>query len=147
MYSNERWPEAKLNGDHAYLGAVPIAAALARGAMSSSPAAWSTAPWCWGPLMHEFRLEDGRLRPAGGGQHLGHLPGMRRTGDRRLFTDWRDVPDWANIGYPIAECRADGSAGQSPKAPDTGGLVSVGLGGRAIAPMRSATRSAICCPM
>jgi hypothetical protein len=35
------------------------------------------------------------------------------------------VPDWANIGYPIAECRADGSA-IITKAPDTGGLVSVG---------------------
>jgi hypothetical protein len=42
-----------------------------------------------------------------------------------LFTDWRDVPDWANIGYPIAECHADGSA-VITKAPDTGGLVSVG---------------------
>ncbi len=49
--------------------------------------------------------------------------GPQSTGG--TFTDWRDVPDWTNIGYPVAECRADGSM-VITKPPGTGGLVSVG---------------------
>jgi hypothetical protein len=42
-----------------------------------------------------------------------------------LHTDWRLVPDWENIGYPIAECSADGSLILT-KPPGTGGLVTPG---------------------
>jgi hypothetical protein len=41
-----------------------------------------------------------------------------------LHTDWEDVPDWANIGYPVIECSDDGSFIVT-KPPATGGLVSV----------------------
>ena len=37
-------------------------------------------------------------------------------------TDWDSVPGWHNIGYPIAECRADGSFVISKPA-DTGGMI------------------------
>ena len=39
-----------------------------------------------------------------------------------LHTDWASVPDWADIGYPIVECREDGSFVVT-KPPQTGGLV------------------------
>lgn len=41
-----------------------------------------------------------------------------------LFTDWRDVPGWDDMGMPVAECVADGSF-VITKPPQTGGLVSV----------------------
>src|SRR6202022_4053156 len=40
------------------------------------------------------------------------------------FTGWRDVPDMANIGYPIVEASADGSFVVT-KHDGTGGLVDV----------------------
>jgi Acyclic terpene utilisation family protein AtuA len=39
-----------------------------------------------------------------------------------LFTDWQDVPDWENIGFPIVEASADGGF-VITKALGTGGLV------------------------
>jgi hypothetical protein len=125
MFSGERWPDAKLTAINAYLGAAPIAAALAKGADVVITGRIVDSALVLGPLMHEFdwKLDDYDRLAAG--SILGHLLecGAQATGG--LFTDWRDVPDWANIGYPIAECRADGS-GVITKAPDTGGLVSVG---------------------
>ena len=125
MYSGEPWPDRPLTAINAYLGAVPIAAALAKGADVVITGRIVDSALVLGPLMHEFgwALDDYDRMAAG--SVLGHLLecGAQATGG--LFTDWRDVPDWSNIGYPIAECHADGSA-VITKAPDTGGLVSVG---------------------
>ena len=59
--------------------------------------------------MHEFgwRADDYDLLAAG--SLAGHIIecGCQATGG--LHTDWEDVPDWADIGYPIVECHADGS--------------------------------------
>jgi hypothetical protein len=39
-----------------------------------------------------------------------------------LYTDWKDVPDWEHIGFPVLECAADGSFIVT-KPTGTGGLV------------------------
>jgi Acyclic terpene utilisation family protein AtuA len=49
--------------------------------------------------------------------------GAQATGG--TFTDWMDVPEPDNIGFPIAECRADGTFALT-KTAGSGGLVSVG---------------------
>ena len=125
MYSGEGWPNASFTAINAYLGAIPIAAALAKGADVVITGRVVDSALVLGPLMHEFGWKPDDYDRLAAGSILGHLLecGAQVTGG--LFTDWRDVPDWANIGYPIAECRADGSA-VITKAPDTGGLVSVG---------------------
>jgi len=65
------------------------------------------------------------LRSVAAGSLVGHLLecGPQSTGG--LYTDWETVPDWHNIGYPIAECVADGTFVLT-KPDDTGGLVSPG---------------------
>jgi hypothetical protein len=125
MFTGETWPDRPLTGVNAYLGAAPIAEALARGADVVITGRIVDSALVLGPLMHEFGWSLADYDRLAAGSILGHLLecGAQATGG--LFTDWRDVPDWANIGYPIAECHADGSA-VITKAPDTGGLVSVG---------------------
>ena len=104
----EALPERVLSAN-AYLGAMPIAAALAAGADIVVTGRVVDSALALGPLMHEFgwRASDHDLLAAG--SLVGHIIecGCQATGG--LFTDWEAVPDWANIGYPIAECRGDGT--------------------------------------
>ena len=117
----EALPERVLSAN-AYLGATPIAAALAAGADIVVTGRVVDSALALGPLMHEFgwRASDHDLLAAG--SLVGHIIecGCQATGG--LFTDWEAVPDWANIGYPIAECRADGVF-RITKPIDTGGVI------------------------
>ena len=109
---------------NAYLGARPIAAALDAGAELVITGRCVDSALALGPLLHEFGwgLED--LDALSQGSLAGHLLecGPQSTGG--LLTDWQDVASWHDIGYPIAECRSDGSFVLT-KAEGTGGLVDV----------------------
>jgi len=124
MFSGAELPE-HITSINAYFGAFPIAEALNRGADIVITGRVVDSALTLGPLIHEFgwKPEDHDLLAAG--TVAGHLLecGAQVTGG--TFTDWRDVPDWAHIGYPIGECHADGSL-IITKPEGTGGLVSVG---------------------
>ena len=109
----------------AYLGALPIAAALAGGADIVITGRIVDSATTLGALIHEFGWRADDFDRLAAGTLIGHLIECSTQVTGGTFTDWRDVPDWANIGYPIAECHADGSA-TITKPPGTGGLVSVG---------------------
>lgn len=124
MYSGAPLPE-QIDSINAYLGGFPIAAALAQGADIVITGRVVDSALTLGPLIHEFgwRPDDYDLLAAG--TLAGHLLecGAQVTGG--TFTDWRAVPDWTDIGYPIAECRADGYFVVT-KPENSGGLVSRG---------------------
>lgn len=121
MFSGEAMPD-QLMSMNAYLGARPIAAALAAGADIVITGRCVDSAVVLGPLIHEFGWTADDFDRLSAGSLTGHILecGAQATGG--LFTDWEDVPDWANIGYPVAECRADGSIIVTKPA-DTGGLV------------------------
>ena len=107
---------------NAYLGALPVKAALDAGAQVVITGRCVDSAVTLGALMHAFGWQPGDHDQLAGGSLAGHIIecGCQATGG--LHTDWRDVPDWAHIGYPIVECAADGSFTVT-KPPGTGGLV------------------------
>jgi hypothetical protein len=113
-------PAAVLSAN-AYLGAFPIADALRAGADVVLTGRVVDSALTLGPLIHEFGWGPEQYDLLAAGSLAGHVIecGAQATGG--LFTDWEEVPDWAHIGYPIAECRADGHV-QITKPQGTGGL-------------------------
>jgi hypothetical protein len=122
LVSNQAVPE-KLLSANAYLGAEPIARALSAGADVVITGRCVDSAVTLGPLIHHFGWTMDQYDQLAGGSLVGHILecGCQATGG--LFTDWQSVPDWAHIGYPIAQVEADGSFTVS-KVPGTGGLVS-----------------------
>jgi Acyclic terpene utilisation family protein AtuA len=121
MFTAEPLPERVLSAN-AYLGALPIARALDAGADIVITGRSVDSAVTLGPLLHEFGWASDDFDLLAAGSLAGHIIecGCQATGG--LFTDWQSVPDWATIGYPIAECRADGGF-TITKAEGTGGLV------------------------
>ena len=113
---------AKLLTANAYLGALPIAAALDRGADVVITGRCADSALALGILMHEFGWQPHDYDRLAAGSLVGHILecGPQSTGG--VHTDWDKVPGWENIGYPIASCKGDGSFVLS-KPDNTGGLI------------------------
>lgn len=121
MFSGAALPD-KLVSANAYLGALPVAAALARGADIVVTGRCVDSALALGVLMHEFGWAADDWDHLASGALVGHILecGAQATGG--LHTDWDRVERWEDIGYPIAECRPDGTFTVT-KPEGTGGLV------------------------
>lgn len=117
-------PEQPLSAN-AYVGARGIAQALAAGADIVITGRCVDSAVVLGALVHELGWSWQDWDRLSAGTLAGHLIecGAQATGG--LFTDWQDVPDWANIGYPVIDVAPDGSLTLS-KPEGTGGLIHPG---------------------
>jgi len=121
LQTGQALPE-KILSANAYLGALPIKAALDAGAQVVITGRCVDSAVTLGALMHSFDWAvDDYDRLAAGGL-AGHIIECGCQGAGGLHTDWEAVPDWAHSGYPMVECQADGRFIVT-KPEGTGGLV------------------------
>jgi len=129
MSSGAAFPD-KVLSINAYLGARPIAQALDAGAQVVITGRCVDSAVTLGAMMHAFGWHKtvGRepsqklLDRLAQGTLAGHLIecGAQCTGG--LFTDWQQVTDWENIGFPVVEAWADGRF-EIFKPEGTGGMI------------------------
>jgi len=115
----------KVLSANAYLGSSPIVEGLRRGANIVITGRSTDTALTMAPLRYEFDWGATDWNRLAAGIIAGHIIecGAQCSGGNCLY-DWRSIPDLANVGYPIADARPDGTF-IITKHPGTGGRVSV----------------------
>ncbi|MGE4239851.1 acyclic terpene utilization AtuA family protein [Ramlibacter sp.] len=121
MFSGQPLPQ-NMTSMNAYLGAMPIAAALARGADVVITGRCVDSALSLAALVHRFGWKPDEYDRLAAGSLVGHILECTTQTTGGLFTDWWRVPGWDNMGFPVAECSADGSF-VLEKPAGTGGLI------------------------
>jgi hypothetical protein len=110
---------------NAYIGAFPLAEALATGANVVIAGRSTDTALALAPMVHRFGWQPDDYDKLAAGTIAGHIIecGAQCTGGN-CQVDWESIPDMANIGYPIVEPEPDGSFVVTKHA-SAGGRVSV----------------------
>ena len=109
---------------NAYIGSSPIVEALQKGAQIVVTGRSTDTALTMAPLRHEFGWTATDYDKLAAGIVAGHIIecGAQCSGGNCLY-NWREIPDLANVGYPIIEGSPDGTFVVT-KHPGTGGRVS-----------------------
>lgn len=113
---------ARYETAYAYLGARPIADALARGADVVITGRVADASLTLGPLVHEFGWAWDDWDRLAAATVAGHVLECGAQASGGNLTDWARAPNLAHVGYPIAEVDEAGGV-VITKHPGTGGAV------------------------
>ena len=110
---------------NAYIGSTPIIEALGRDASVVITGRSTDTALTMAPLRYEFDWGAEDWDKLAAGIIAGHIIecGAQCSGGNCLY-DWQNIPDLANIGYPIVEAKADGTFAIA-KHPNTGGRINV----------------------
>jgi Acyclic terpene utilisation family protein AtuA len=106
-----------------YIGAFPLAEALAAGADVVISGRCADAALVLAPMISRFGWGPEDWDKLASGIVAGHIIecGAQCSGGN-CQVDWQNIPDFANIGYPIVEAEPDGSFTVT-KHPGTGGRI------------------------
>jgi hypothetical protein len=107
-----------------YFGARPIVEALQQGAQIVITGRTTDTGLTLAPMMYEFNWNWDDWNKIAAGTVAGHILECGGQSSGGNFSgDWKNVPDLATIGFPIAEAYPDGTV-VITKHENTGGLVS-----------------------
>ncbi len=112
----------KITSMNAYLGGFPIARALSEGADVVITGRCVDSAVTLGALIHAFGWTMDDHDRLAAGTLCGHIIECGAQCNGGNFTDWRLVPDYDAMGFPVAEVEADGSFVLG-KPDGTGGLI------------------------
>jgi hypothetical protein len=108
-----------------YLGAAPLVEALQQGARVVITGRSTDTCLTLAPLMHEFGWTANDWNRLAAGTIAGHIIecGAQASGGNCQF-DWRNIPNLAEVGFPIVEASPDG-AFVITKHEGTGGCINI----------------------
>ena len=115
----------RIQSANAYLGAWPMVEALNQGAQIVITGRATDTGLTLAPIIHEFGWGDTDWDKLSAGTIAGHIIecGAQSSGGNCQY-DWRNIPDLANVGFPIVEAEPDGQFVVT-KHEGTGGRVNV----------------------
>jgi hypothetical protein len=113
----------KIQSANAYIGAFPLAEALATGADVVIAGRSTDTALALAPMIHRYGWKEDEWNKLAAGTIAGHIVecGAQCTGGN-CQVDWQSLPDMANVGYPIIEAEPDGTFAIT-KHKGTGGRV------------------------
>jgi hypothetical protein len=115
----------KVQAANVYLGAAPLVDALNRGAQIVVGGRLTDTGLTLAPLMHEFGWAFDDWDRIAAGTIAGHIIecGAQASGGNCQY-DWQNIPDLANVGFPIVEATPNGEFVVTKHA-GTGGRVNI----------------------
>ena len=115
----------RVQSANVYLGAEPLVKALRRGGQIVVGGRLTDTGLTLAPLAYEFDWSFGDWDKIAAGTIAGHIIecGAQASGGNCQY-DWRNIPDLANVGFPIVEASPNGEFVVTKHA-GTGGLVNL----------------------
>jgi hypothetical protein len=113
----------RLLSANVYFGARPMVEALSQGADVVITGRVTDTGLCLAPMIHEFDWSFNDFDKMASGTIAGHILECGAQSSGGNFTDWQEVENFAEIGFPVVEAFPDGTFVVT-KHEGTGGLVS-----------------------
>ena len=115
----------KVQSANVYLGAAPVVEALDKGAQIVVGGRLTDTGLALAPMVHEFDWSFDDFDKIAAGTIAGHIIecGAQSSGGNCQY-DWQNIPDLANVGFPIVEATASGDFIVT-KHDGTGGRVNI----------------------